>query len=125
LALKRDLESLLSKLEQEKDHVLQKQDMTNRILATRIELDKELSSLKKQYAAEVQDWNDKLLAEKIAHKNDVARLNLERIHRKNDVAKAQTEINKLKQELNELSKERTNLASLVKQSIKVILGLEK
>jgi uncharacterized protein YlxW (UPF0749 family) len=105
------MDLLYTKLEEEKDHVRQNQDMTNRILATRIELDTELGILKKKYTSEVKEWQSKLEAEKVAHDSDVA--------------KAQAEVEKLKREVEEMAKERTSLSSLFKQSMKVMFGMDE
>jgi len=109
--LQRDMDMLFSKLEEEKEHVRQNQDMTNRILATRIELDTELGILKKKYTEEAKVWESKLQAEKAA--------------RVNDVAKAQAEVERLKKEVEEMSKERNSLGSLFKQSMKVMFGMDE
>ena len=111
LQLERDMDLLFSKLEEEKVHVRQNQDMTNRILATRIELDTELGILKKKYMTEAREWESKLVAEKVAHVNDVA--------------KAQAEVERLRKEVEEMSKERNSLSSLFKQSMKVMFGLDE
>ncbi|KAI2497373.1 hypothetical protein MHU86_17138 [Fragilaria crotonensis] len=109
--LQRDMDMLFSKLEEEKEHVRQNQDMTNRILATRIELDTELGILKKKYTEEAKVWESKLQAEKAAHVSDVA--------------KAQAEVERLKKEVEEMSKERNSLGSLFKQSMKVMFGMDE
>jgi len=109
--LQRDMDMLFSKLEEEKEHVRQNQDMTNRILATRIELDTELGILKKKYTEEAKVWESKLQAEKAAHVSDVA--------------KAQAEVERLKKEVEEMSKERNSLRSLFKQSMKVMFGMDE
>ena len=105
------MDLLNSKLEEEKEHVRQNQDMTNRILATRIELDTELGNLKKKYTSEVREWQSKLEAEKVAHDSDVA--------------KAQAEVEKLKREVEEMAQERTSLCSLFKQSMRVMFGMDE
>jgi uncharacterized protein YlxW (UPF0749 family) len=111
LQLQRDMDMLFTKLEEEKEHVRQNQDMTNRILATRIELDTELGILKKKYTSEAREWESKLQAEKVA--------------RVNEMAKAQAEVERLKREVEEMAKERNSLSSLFKQSMKVMFGLDE
>jgi cell division protein FtsB len=97
-------------LKEEKDHVRQNQDMTNRILATRIELDTELGILKKVYIRS-EGMAKQARGGKVAHDSDVA--------------KAQAEVEKLKREVEEMAKERTSLSSLFKQSMKVMFGMDE
>lgn len=105
-----EMDKLYTKFEEEKDHVRQNQVMTNRILTTRVELDLELGLLKKKYEIDSKEWESKLQQEQQAHGSDLAN--------------AEADVARLKKEVEQMTKERTNLSSLFTQSLKVMFGTD-
>jgi chromosome segregation ATPase len=92
------MDALLDKLDAEHEHILMNQEMTNRILATRVELDAELGQLKKKYASDIKEMEWKLKAEQEAHDRDLAARN-------HDLVKARDELNRLHQQMTEVEDE--------------------
>jgi hypothetical protein len=71
--LQAKIDTLISQGETYKEQMRMKQEMTNRILVTRIELDAELGQLKKKYASDMKEWKNKLKTEQEVHSRDMAR----------------------------------------------------
>lgn len=59
-SLVQEIEQLSAQVAREEGNVLTNRKMSNRILETRIELDKELSTLRKQYDADSKEWETAL-----------------------------------------------------------------
>ena len=76
-ALEDEITALATRLADEKDHVLQNQQMTNRILVTRVELDSALGKLKKQYEQESKEWQSKIAAQQEAYNYNLSKLAVE------------------------------------------------
>jgi chromosome segregation ATPase len=88
----------------------QAQEMTNRILQKRIEIDGELTRLQRQYKNDSKFWQDKMERE-VSIQQKAA-------------AEARAELEMLKKKEAALEAERNDLGSLVGQTFKVMFGLK-
>lgn len=72
--LKQETNALHALLETERESIKVNQELTNRILTQRIEIDAELGNLKKVYDQDNKQWGDKYKAEQMAREREVLRV---------------------------------------------------
>jgi DNA repair exonuclease SbcCD ATPase subunit len=82
--------------------------MTNRILQTRIEIDGELTALKRKYEKDTKKWE--------------TTMQREMFNRDKEAAKAKAELELLKEEMAKMAAERNDFGSLLGRSLKVLFG---
>jgi intracellular protein transport protein USO1 len=105
--LQKEMEVLRQKLEHEEEQIRQARDMSNTILQARIDIDKELGLLKKQYQEERKQWEKALSAEQEA--------------RRIEVVNAQRELDALQLEIDDLMK-KSEIAALTAAQAEVLAG---
>ena len=106
--LQGQIQHLTDMLELEKEAVRTNEEITKRILSARTEIDKEYGELRQRYETDSVMWVGRFKTEKEAHTRDVYEAHLQ--------------LEKLKQKLEEMEAERSNLKSLFKQAFKLVVG---
>lgn len=82
--------------------------MTNRILQKRIEIDGELTALKRKYEQDTKKWE--------------TTLQREMLNRDKEAAKVNAELERVKEEVAKMAAERNDFGSLLSRSLKVLFG---
>jgi hypothetical protein len=91
-----EIEDLHKRLQQEKANILVNQEMTSRVIGKRVEVEKELGELKRQYIEDSKEWTDRFEKEQEAHRRELA---LTKAELEDQLAKANIEAGKLQQSI--------------------------
>lgn len=94
-----EIEDLHKRLQQEKANILVNQEMTSRVIVKRVEVEKELGELKRQYIEDSKEWTDRFEKEQEAHRRELA---LTKAELEDQLAKANIDADKLQQSISSL-----------------------
>jgi len=138
-ALQREMHVLTVKLAKEQDTIKVQHEASNNILANRIELDRELSLLKKQRTTDSSEWESKLRTEQelnnsilIQSQQDLNQVWLKKLANEmsvrdkeaetttGEMEKLKNEMAEMKTEMATMEAERNSARSLFRRSIKVM-----
>lgn len=113
--LKNEIEGFNQILKAEKEAMMINKELTDRILAQRVEIDAELGHLKRLYETDSKTWDSKYVAEYNARRIDVthAQEQMQELQKNADLAMAEAEARQMKLAEQMASKEKQQQAAVL------------